>query len=172
MDRGAWWATVHRVTKSRTWLKWLSVHACRHTHISIEICLSIQCAMCVFILTYKDIQKHKHIQLKTMSFLFLTMLSPWTISSSDSEPMSDCVWQLKKWWRLQGGDGPNRTTWMCGALPTQLFGLLIRPHLPPSKSSNSFTQSFFQEILCSKHCSSPGEDASPAARPTKASSDK
>ena len=24
MDRGAWWATVHRVTKSRTWLKQLS----------------------------------------------------------------------------------------------------------------------------------------------------
>ena len=24
MDRGAWWATVHRVTKSRTQLKWLS----------------------------------------------------------------------------------------------------------------------------------------------------
>ena len=24
MDRGAWWATVHRVAKSRTWLKWLS----------------------------------------------------------------------------------------------------------------------------------------------------
>ena len=27
MDRGAWWATVHRVAKSRTWLKWLSTHA-------------------------------------------------------------------------------------------------------------------------------------------------
>ena len=27
MDRGAWWATVHRVAKSRTWLKWLSMHA-------------------------------------------------------------------------------------------------------------------------------------------------
>ena len=27
MDRGAWRATVHRVTKSRTGLKWLSVHA-------------------------------------------------------------------------------------------------------------------------------------------------
>ena len=26
MDRGAWWAIVHRVTKSRTWLKWLSTH--------------------------------------------------------------------------------------------------------------------------------------------------
>ena len=26
IDRGAWWATVHRVAKSRTWLKWLSTH--------------------------------------------------------------------------------------------------------------------------------------------------
>ena len=24
LDRRCWWATVHRVTKSRTWLKWLS----------------------------------------------------------------------------------------------------------------------------------------------------
>ena len=28
MDRGAWWATVYGVAKSRTWLKQLS----RHTH--------------------------------------------------------------------------------------------------------------------------------------------
>ena len=26
MDRGPWWATVHRVTKSQTWLKGLSLH--------------------------------------------------------------------------------------------------------------------------------------------------
>ena len=26
MDRGAWWAVVHGVTKSWTWLKWLSTH--------------------------------------------------------------------------------------------------------------------------------------------------
>ena len=26
MDRGAWWATVHRVAESRTQLKWLSMH--------------------------------------------------------------------------------------------------------------------------------------------------
>ena len=25
MDRGAWWGAVHGVTKSRTWLKWLSI---------------------------------------------------------------------------------------------------------------------------------------------------
>ena len=28
MDRGVWRAAAHRVTKSRTWLKWLSSHAC------------------------------------------------------------------------------------------------------------------------------------------------
>ena len=28
MDRGAWRATVHRVAKSQTWLKWLSTHTC------------------------------------------------------------------------------------------------------------------------------------------------
>ena len=28
MDRGAWWATVPRVAKSWTRLKWLSTHAC------------------------------------------------------------------------------------------------------------------------------------------------
>ena len=27
MDRGAWWVTVHMVTKSQTWLKWLSTQA-------------------------------------------------------------------------------------------------------------------------------------------------
>ena len=25
MNRGAWWATVHRVAKSWTWLRWLSI---------------------------------------------------------------------------------------------------------------------------------------------------
>ena len=27
MDRGAWWATVHGITKSSTWLKQFSTHA-------------------------------------------------------------------------------------------------------------------------------------------------
>ena len=29
MDGGVWWATVHGVARSRTWLKWLSMHAHR-----------------------------------------------------------------------------------------------------------------------------------------------
>ena len=28
MDRGAWWATIQRVTKSQTLLKWLIMHVC------------------------------------------------------------------------------------------------------------------------------------------------
>ena len=32
MNRGAWWATVHRVTKSQTQMKRLSAHTQTHTH--------------------------------------------------------------------------------------------------------------------------------------------
>ena len=32
VDKGAWWATVHRVTKSWTWLKWFSTHTYFYTH--------------------------------------------------------------------------------------------------------------------------------------------
>ena len=37
MDRGAWRATVHRVAKSRTWLKWLSTWRRREHSISAHI---------------------------------------------------------------------------------------------------------------------------------------
>ena len=36
MDRGAWWAAVHGVTKSHTRLKWLSIHTYRQSHLWIE----------------------------------------------------------------------------------------------------------------------------------------
>ena len=43
MDRGAWRATVHRVTKSRTGLKQLSTHAgwlfCCYCHVAILLFL-------------------------------------------------------------------------------------------------------------------------------------
>ena len=28
VDRGPWWAAIYGVAQSRTWLKWLSMHAC------------------------------------------------------------------------------------------------------------------------------------------------
>ena len=39
MDRGAWWATVHGVTKSRTRLKWLSTS----TIVGLQCCVSFRC---------------------------------------------------------------------------------------------------------------------------------
>ena len=35
--RGAWWATVHRVTKSQAWLQWLSTCACIDKWIPYQI---------------------------------------------------------------------------------------------------------------------------------------
>ena len=37
MDRGAWQATVHRVTKSWTWLRWLNTHECMSCLYILEI---------------------------------------------------------------------------------------------------------------------------------------
>ena len=34
----AWWATVHRVARSGTWLKWLSTHASTYTCTRIKSC--------------------------------------------------------------------------------------------------------------------------------------
>ena len=38
MDRGAWWATVHTITKSRTWLKWLRMHTRTHRDLLLPFC--------------------------------------------------------------------------------------------------------------------------------------
>ena len=36
MDRGAWWATVHRITRNQTRLKWLGTHSC----VAVRSCIS------------------------------------------------------------------------------------------------------------------------------------
>ena len=36
-DRGAWQATIHRVAKSQTWLKWLSRHTCKAQIVCISM---------------------------------------------------------------------------------------------------------------------------------------
>ena len=37
LDRGAWWATVHRIAKSLTQLKWLPTHICFFQITNINI---------------------------------------------------------------------------------------------------------------------------------------
>ena len=42
MDRGAWQATVHGVTKTQTRLKWLSTHTHKHTDTHTHTCCSFE----------------------------------------------------------------------------------------------------------------------------------
>ena len=49
MDRGSWWATVHRVTKSRTRLKRLSMHAPKKRGDLVE--MPKKCVMCGVLLS-------------------------------------------------------------------------------------------------------------------------
>ena len=53
MDRGAWWVTVHRVTKIWAWLKWLNAHAhildtaasaAAKSHQSVRLCATPETA--------------------------------------------------------------------------------------------------------------------------------
>ena len=46
MDRGAWWAIVHRVTESQTGLKWLSMLE----HLYLSVCLSVYLSIYLLLL--------------------------------------------------------------------------------------------------------------------------
>ena len=64
MDRGAWRATVHRVTKSQTWLKWFSTHT-QFSHISGIL----QCLFVTFYSTWHIILKDHLCAYVRISFL-------------------------------------------------------------------------------------------------------
>ena len=54
VDRGAWWAIVSRVAKSRTQLKQLSTHTHRHTHRHAQTHIHIHTTFSVSILALMD----------------------------------------------------------------------------------------------------------------------
>ena len=54
MDRGAWQAQVHRVWKSQTWLKWLSMHAHRVT-IMVKIIIRAILKCCLSFLAHSRV---------------------------------------------------------------------------------------------------------------------
>jgi len=76
MDRGAWWATVHGVSKSRTRLKWLSTH--KHTRSSMSDFLKI-CQLsfhrgCTILHSHQQSTVSQSVQLLSHIQLFAT---PW-----------------------------------------------------------------------------------------------
>ena len=60
MDRGAWRATVHGVTTSRTWLRdWAGTHTHTHTHIcNISLCICTTTCLSIHLLDPNQTQKH------------------------------------------------------------------------------------------------------------------
>ena len=73
MDKGAWWATVCRVAKNWTWLKWLSKHAhmhgCCHNHRQKSLypanqwLCSLHCYRCHDQLVYCSIKTQAHVSI-------------------------------------------------------------------------------------------------------------
>ena len=55
MSRGAWWATVHRVTKSQTWLTCLSMH-----FGALHACWWVTCITSIFIIIFWDRSCYMH----------------------------------------------------------------------------------------------------------------
>ena len=71
MDRGAWWATVHRVAKSQKRLKQLSAHACKvtsHCHVCdlelLNLFLKVTIHFCSLVL-----RGHLSVKMKLAWFL-------------------------------------------------------------------------------------------------------
>ena len=87
MDRGGWWATVHRVTKSLTWLKRLSMHT--HTHMNIHTLL--------WMLKYPKMTVGTGVGRKIMSQI--SMLS---------------INERRGWWSIDGREEKARAHWIRG----------------------------------------------------------
>ena len=60
MNRGAWQVTVHGVTKSQTWLKWLSIHAHTHCHYYFKYLFWPFFSFCVFIICMLHLLQLSH----------------------------------------------------------------------------------------------------------------
>ena len=91
MDRGAWWATVHRVAKSWTWLKQLSMHARTHRATILTI-LNVQFSGIIYLHLSGDrwlcsvyLQNSSYSWAETLyplnSFPFPSTLNSWQLPS-------------------------------------------------------------------------------------------
>ena len=76
MDRGAWWAIVHRVTKSWAWLKRHCTHVHVHTHTYNILCVFVA-QLCLTLCDSKDRSPpgssvHGILQARTLKWLAIS----------------------------------------------------------------------------------------------------
>ena len=77
MDRGAWWATVRRVTKSQTWLKCLSTHAQAQvpSHLEFSRMLNALDGSCPILTPFTDTERLIHVCILSPPFPSLSLLA-------------------------------------------------------------------------------------------------
>ena len=101
IDRGAWWATVHGVTKSQTWLNdWVCTHAHTHTHSKL-------------------MQWSKKWWLLKNLFIWL----PWVLVEA-SEHLTCGMWDLVPWPGVEP-ETPSLGAWSLSLWPQGKSRLLI-----------------------------------------------
>ena len=100
-DGGAWWAAIHGVTQSRTWLKWLSSSSSPSPTISLVIYFSFRqiCSCC---------------SITQSCGLFVT---PWTVACRASLSIT-IYWSLLKLMSTESGMPSNHLIlWLKGERP-------------------------------------------------------
>ena len=100
MDRGAWWAIVHRVTKSQTWLKRLSMQARTHWLLVLSclgtftICLAPHPDSLVWLSAYQWAQVGRPVPVDGKPLGW----RPWEFVDSCTEMWgAPTVWLMSSW---------------------------------------------------------------------------
>ena len=89
MVRGAWWATVHGVTKAWTWLKWLSTHAWLQQKPRCNMCHENYCQWNVEVLGRK------------MSHIYTSWGGEW-LATKEGLDWFCCWWQYSVYFYFLG----------------------------------------------------------------------
>ena len=128
MDRGAWRATAHRVTKSQTWLKWLSMQAC----IVLQLTKSH-----LFFYLFSSLTL-----LRTETYNNRTICNCWVVAKCERSKPSP-VKSTRDWvgWQLHAKPGLSSQSLSC------LFKQLVQwPDAGASRDDRSFSSCFSRRL--------------------------
>ena len=121
MDRGAWWATVHRVTKSQTLLKRLSMH----TPNDVESLFMCIVTICISLGNYPlKFPAHFLISLFVFNFQFILLSFSWLYHTFSWFFLWDLSSPIKDGTRAPVCEACSPNHWSTREVPHYLFLLL------------------------------------------------